>query len=141
MSLASTPLTVVIVVIGALLALLLVAAYFSGRRRSGAPAAGSEPGQPGWVGGLSASPASSGEQIASHAAETIEALAQARIEKHPDLAGLRLDFGTASSGELEIWVGSERYESVDAIPDDRIRQAISEAVAAFNRGADGGEAA
>ena len=137
MSLASTPLTVVILVIGVLLALLLVAAYFSGRRRLGTPAAGGEPGQPAWVSGLKTSPASSGEQIASHAAETIEALAQARIDKHPDLAGLQLDFGTASSGELEIWVGSERYENIESIPDERIRQAISEAVAAFNRGADG----
>jgi len=80
------------------------------------------------------------EEIASPAAETIESLAQERLQKHPDLAGIRLDFGTARSGELEIWVGSERYASIDSIPDDRIRQAINEAVEAFNRGPAGDEA-
>ena len=78
--------------------------------------------------------------MASPAAEAIEALAQAKLSKHADLAGIRLDFGTAESGGLEVWVGSERYGAVDEIPDERIRAAIAAAVEEFNRTQTGQEA-
>jgi hypothetical protein len=44
-----------------------------------------------------------------------------------------LDFGTAIDGSLEIWVDGERYNSVEEIPDERIRRAIAEAVEKYNR--------
>ena len=49
------------------------------------------------------------------------------------MTGLRVDFGTAHDGSLEIWVGEDRYTSVDSIPDERVRRAVAEAVASFNR--------
>jgi hypothetical protein len=136
-SLASNPLTYTILILGLLLLLLLGAYYFSSRRSTRIPARKPETVKPAWAAGLSTM--AEGEEIASPAAETIESLAQERLQKHPDLAGMRLDFGTASSGELEIWVGAERYTTIESIPDDRIRQAISEAVQAFNRGTAGDE--
>jgi hypothetical protein len=51
----------------------------------------------------------------------------------PEMAGARVDFGTAADGSLEIWVGEERYASVDQVRDPRIRQAIQDAVAAYNK--------
>jgi hypothetical protein len=49
------------------------------------------------------------------------------------VTGVRVDFATAHDGSLEIWIGDDRYTSVDAIPDPRVRQAVADAVAAFNR--------
>jgi hypothetical protein len=51
---------------------------------------------------------------------------------NPDLAGQVVDFGTAEDGSLEIWIADKRYTNVDDIPDARVRDAISEAVEAFN---------
>ena len=133
MSLASNPMTFAIIILVVLLLLLLGAYFLSSRRPSKVMTQNDEPT---WVGGLKA--VSSGEEIASPAAETIEALAQERLQKHADLAGIKLDFGTGTGGDLEIWVDSERYTSIDAIPDERIRAAIHEAVEAFNQGLSGG---
>jgi hypothetical protein len=49
------------------------------------------------------------------------------------LGSTQVDFGTAHDGSLEIWIGDQRYTSVEALPDPRIRQAVADAVAAFNR--------
>jgi Ca2+/Na+ antiporter len=134
MSIASNPLTFVIIILGLLLLLLLGAYLFSSRRATMSSREQVKREAPGWVAALT--PAGDGEEIATPAAETIEGLAQERLNKYPELVSLHLDFGTASSGDLEIWVGSERYSSIDAIPDERVRQAISEAVEEFNRGTD-----
>jgi hypothetical protein len=74
-----------------------------------------------------------GERLASPVSEQIEEAAQRKLAGYPDLAGKRLDFGTAGDGSLEIWFDDVRYESVDQIPDARVREALAEAVKSFNQ--------
>jgi hypothetical protein len=74
-----------------------------------------------------------GEFEASPISEQIEEMANRLLKAHPDLRGVNLDFGTAIEGSLEIWVNSERYSSIEEIPDERIRNAINEAVQEYNR--------
>ena len=74
-----------------------------------------------------------GERLASPVSEQIEEAAQRKLAGYPDLAGKRLDFGTAPDGSLEIWFDDVRYESVDQIPDARVREALAEAVKSFNQ--------
>jgi len=73
-----------------------------------------------------------GERLAAASSEAIEELANQALAK-AGVTGLRVDFGTAHDGSLEIWVGEDRYTSVDSIPDERVRRVVSEAVASFNR--------
>jgi hypothetical protein len=73
-----------------------------------------------------------GEEQASPISEQIEGMVQMRLAEYPDLAGQVVDFGTAEDGSLEIWIADKRYTNVDDIPDARVRDAISEAVEAFN---------
>ena len=73
-----------------------------------------------------------GERLAAASSEAIEELANQALAK-AGVTGLRVDFGTAHDGSLEIWVGEDRYTSVDSIPDERVRRAVAEAVASFNR--------
>jgi hypothetical protein len=136
MSLAGNPLTIVIIVLGVLL-LVLLGAYWMTSRRLPSSSRKSGSGEPDWATGMKSS--AEGEEIASPAAETIESLAQQNLGKFPELSEVQLDFGTAPGGGLEIWINAERYGSIEAIPDDRIRQAIAEAVEAFNRGQAGND--
>ncbi|MES0343446.1 MAG: hypothetical protein ABUK16_04945 [Anaerolineales bacterium] len=73
-----------------------------------------------------------GEEQASPISEQIEGMVQIRLAEYPDLAGQVIDFGTAADGSLEVWIADKRYTNVDDIPDARVRDAISEAVEAFN---------
>lgn len=73
-----------------------------------------------------------GEEQASPISEQIEGMVQIRLAEFPDLAGQVVDFGTAADGSLEIWIADKHYTSVDDISDARVRDAISEAVEAFN---------
>jgi hypothetical protein len=74
-----------------------------------------------------------GEFEASPISEQVEEMARQLLKSHSDLGEVDLDFGTAIDGSLEIWVNSERYSAIEEIPDERIRNAISEAVDKFNR--------
>ena len=74
-----------------------------------------------------------GERQGSLVTEQIEEMVKHKLAAYPDLGGVRLDFGTAADGGLEIWFGDVRYGSVDQIPDARVREAVAEAVASFNR--------
>lgn len=117
--------------LGVLLIILSVLAglgfrALAGRSRAWPRLPGSTPGGP------SASSASD-EHTASSAIERIEEHANRALSRTPGLEGTRLDFGTASDGSLEIWVDDRRYQSLSEIADVRIRQAIEDAVAAFNR--------
>ena len=76
------------------------------------------------------------EEQASPISEQIEEMVRKRLAEYPDLAEQVVDFGTAVDGSLEIWIADKRYTSVDDIPDDRVREAISEAVKEFNLLAD-----
>ncbi|MFZ6030055.1 MAG: hypothetical protein ACOYYS_20255 [Chloroflexota bacterium] len=75
-----------------------------------------------------------GERIASPFAEQIEDIARALIAADPALSSTRIDFGTAPDGTLEIWVGDKRYGEIDALPDERLRAIMHEAVARFSQG-------
>jgi hypothetical protein len=72
------------------------------------------------------------ERQASATSEAIEKLVNDALVK-AGLGSTQVDFGTAHDGSLEIWIGDQRYTSVEALPDPRIRQAVADAVAAFNR--------
>jgi hypothetical protein len=106
---------------------LLVLIYIGrGSRRLRSGAGGRPMGVPsGW------SPDSS-ERQASATSEAIEKLVNDALVK-AGLGSTQVDFGTAHDGSLEIWIGDQRYTSVEALPDPRIRQAVADAVAAFNR--------
>lgn len=73
------------------------------------------------------------EWIASLTSEHIEEDVKERLKQFPELAGVRLDFGSASDGSLQIRIDESTYTSVDDIPDARIRKAIEQAVEEFNR--------
>ncbi len=120
-----TPIVVVGLVLGLALVLVYTGWAVAGRRKAGSPS-------PGRV-VATASHAEAGERVASLAAEQIEEMVRQRLGQYRDLAGTPVDFGTGPGGELEIWVGESRYHSVEEIPDARIRQAVAEAVEAFNR--------
>lgn len=79
------------------------------------------------------SPGDGSELVAAPSSEAIEDLVNQRLAAVPGLSGTRVDFGTAADGSLEIWVGDERHLSVDEIRDPRIRQAVRDAVAAYNK--------
>jgi hypothetical protein len=74
-----------------------------------------------------------GERQASLVTEQIEEMVKHKLAAYPDLGGVRVDFGTAADGGLEIWFGDVRYETVDQIPDARVRAAVAEAVASYNQ--------
>ena len=73
-----------------------------------------------------------GERASSLVSEQIEQMVIDRLRQYPDLAGIKLDFGTMPDGTIDIWVGDVQYDDPADIPDERIRQAIREAVAEFN---------
>lgn len=77
--------------------------------------------------------AAGGDLPASPASEAIEDLVKQKLAATPGLENTQIDFATAPDGSLAIWIGSDRYGSVDEIRDPRIREAVREAVAAFNR--------
>ena len=72
------------------------------------------------------------ERVASPASERIEFMVRQRLAGHPDLAEKTIDFGTQQDGTLGIWIEGEKYEDPEAIPDERIRAAVRDAVAEFN---------
>ncbi len=85
------------------------------------------------VAGLDEARLEAGERKASPIAEAIEERVKAILAGKGEAALVGVDFGTASDGSLEIWVGKERYTKVDEIPDERLRDAIRQAVEEFNR--------
>jgi hypothetical protein len=74
----------------------------------------------------------SDEFLASPVSEKIEDMVKEKLEEHPDLRNVTIDFGTSLDGSLEIWIDGEHYLDVEEIPDERIRIAIVEAVEDFN---------
>lgn len=73
------------------------------------------------------------ELAASLTSEQIEEIVKMRLKDFSDLASVRLDFGSASDGSLQIRIDESTYTSVEEIPDASIRQAIRDAVENFNR--------
>jgi hypothetical protein len=73
------------------------------------------------------------EFVATPISEQIEEMVRERLKTFPDLAQVDLDFGTGVDGSLQVWLDSVRYDRIQDIPDERIRQAVIEAVEEFNR--------
>lgn len=74
-----------------------------------------------------------GESLAAPFAEQIEDILRAQISADPYLRSYDVDFGTAPDGGLEIIVGDKRYTSIEQISDQRLREAVSKAVATYNQ--------
>jgi len=74
-----------------------------------------------------------GERRASLVSEQIEELVRSRMAQQPELASRQIDFATGADGGLEIWLDDVCYRSVSEIPDPKIRDLVTEAVASFNR--------
>ena len=73
-----------------------------------------------------------GEQIAAPFAEQIEDVLRAKIASDPELKALEIDFGTAEDGGLENYVNGTKYDGVANLPDERLKQALLEAVKDWN---------
>jgi hypothetical protein len=76
----------------------------------------------------------SGEGLAPAFVEQIEDIVHARLSQDPALAAVRVDFGTAPDGQLEIIVDGENYMNVCDIPDDRLREVIRQAIESWEQG-------
>ena len=74
-----------------------------------------------------------GENLAAPFAEQIEDILQAQLSQDPYLKSYDVDLGTSADGSLEIRVGDKRYSSIEQIPDLRLREAITQAVATYNQ--------
>jgi hypothetical protein len=74
-----------------------------------------------------------GESLAAPFAEQIEDILREQISADPYLRSYDVDFGTAPDGGLEIIVGDKRYTSIEQISDQRLREAVSKAVATYNQ--------
>jgi HAMP domain-containing protein len=72
------------------------------------------------------------ERPSTIVAEQIEEMVKRKLAQYPDLSDAVLDFGTMPDGTIDIWVNRKQYDDVEDIPDERIRQAIKEAVEEFN---------
>jgi hypothetical protein len=129
---SSNPLIVVGIFLLVLFAMALIFGILMQRRRGGTKTISTP--SPDWMDSLSQPVASSGERLASSISEEIEELVHARMRANPALKDLKVDFGTAMDGTLEIWLGDERFLDLDEIPDERIRSIIQEAVEAYNKG-------
>ena len=63
----------------------------------------------------------------------IEEMVRERLKSYPDLENVSMDFGSGVDSSLQVWVESVRYDRIQDIPDERIRQAVADAVEEFNR--------
>ncbi|MBV6397421.1 MAG: hypothetical protein HFACDABA_03035 [Anaerolineales bacterium] len=72
-----------------------------------------------------------GERIASPFAEQLEDIVRAQMQADPELAEMKIDFGTGKDQTLEIWVNEKRYHSIGALPDERLKKIVRAAVKRF----------
>lgn len=115
-----------------------VAIALSGRKLGSVPPPESD--KPDWVRAAAeqtAAPAplpdGSPERIASPIAEAIEGLLQEALAAHPELSGYHVDLGSAPDGSLEVWVNGEKFDGVEALKDERLKQLFRQVVAKFNQ--------
>jgi hypothetical protein len=74
-----------------------------------------------------------GEHLAAPFAEQIEDILRFKLEKDPYLQQFDVDLGTSPDGSLEIWVNGQVYNEIEALPDDRLKQAFRQAVEQWNK--------
>jgi len=61
-------------------------------------------------------------------AEQIDRFVQKRLRRLPELADLHVKLGSSANAALFIRVGSDTYDSIDAIPNGEVREIIREAI-------------
>jgi hypothetical protein len=128
----SNPSLVISIFLLAILLMALAYGILRQRRRTGSQAA--HPLSRAWNQAFSQPDPAEGERMASTIAEQIEELVRGRLDADPTLSNLTIDFGSSDDGMLEIWIEDQCYTDVNAVPDERIRRLIQEAVSAYNRG-------
>ena len=74
-----------------------------------------------------------GEAVASPFAEQIEDIVQARLAADPELAKYKIDLGTRPDGQLEVSVNGVKYDGINAIPDEKLKQVFREAIAKWEK--------
>jgi hypothetical protein len=73
------------------------------------------------------------EKVAAPFAEQIEDILRAKLDSDP-FNKFKIDLGTSEDGSLEIWVNGTRYDSVNDLPDEELKQAFLEAVKKWGEG-------
>lgn len=61
-------------------------------------------------------------------AEEIQNRVRAKVAKYSDLRRVKLDFAPSPDGSMQVWVDKNKFDSIDQIPDQRLRDAIEEAL-------------
>ncbi len=125
---ASQTLIIIVILLG-LIAMLLVAWRVNVRRQLEDQPPAMAPSQR----ELSEARLDPGEEIAEPVIEQIESMVHARLAGESGVDASSLDFGANVDGSLAIWYRGTKYESVEQIPEPRVRRAVREAVEAFNR--------
>ena len=74
-----------------------------------------------------------GERLAAPFAEQIEDIVRASMQKDPELAECKIDFGTDTDQTLAIWVNDKKYKSISELPDERLKRIMREAVKRFKK--------
>lgn len=74
-----------------------------------------------------------GEHLAAPFAEQIEDILRAKLGSEPAFKDVQIDFGTSPDGALEIWVNGEKFESLDKLPDEKLKQMFRLAVKEWNQ--------
>ena len=74
-----------------------------------------------------------GEKLAAPFAEQIEDIVRAALKTDPELAEMKIDFGTDKDQMLEIWVSEKKYKSISELPDERLKKIMREAVKRFRK--------
>lgn len=74
-----------------------------------------------------------GERLAAPFAEQIEDIVRAKLQASPELQEYKIDFGTDKDHTLEIWVNEKKYKSISELPDERLKQAMREAIQQFQK--------
>ncbi|HRQ36443.1 MAG TPA: hypothetical protein PLD25_00825 [Chloroflexota bacterium] len=69
-----------------------------------------------------------GEQVAAPFAEQVEDILYSLMQEEPSLAEVQVDLGTAADGGLEIWVDGASYPDIAAVPNEKLRALIQQAV-------------
>lgn len=139
---ASSTFLIAVALLVALVVLFVIALVFI--RANQVDIAGSGPEKPDWVRStpptqtLSATRAGEkdfqmfdqqdGERVASPFAEQIEDVLQHLFKNHPELNHYHIDLGSAPDGGLEIWVNGQKFDHIDDLPDDGLRQVFDEAI-------------
>jgi cytoskeletal protein RodZ len=77
---------------------------------------------------------SSDNEQAAPFVEQIEDILNENLETDEYLGQYKVDLGAARDGGIEIWVNGEMYTDIRALPDERLIQAIQEAVDQWNKG-------